>query len=221
MPKLSSSSTAAVLTGDIVNSSQMSAAIRRRLPELLRQLGRDLGTTWPQQVPTEISIFRGDAWQILVQPDLALHAVLFLRAGIIASGADEPIDTRISMAIGTIDFLPDLVAEGDGRAYRLSGQALDELREPFRLSLQGGKSHVAYPVVAPLLDTICQGWTARQAQAVQARLRGWSQHQISEKFQPEPITQQSVARHLAQAHWLAVERALEELEPSRHLRSKS
>ncbi len=207
----------AILTGDVVHSSRLKVETRRNLPELLRHVSDELRQAWPQEVPLDISIFRGDAWQILVKdPALALRAALFFRAGIIAGSTDTPLDTRIAVAVGAIDFVPKGgVTEGDGPAYRESGKALDGLREPFRLSLTGeGTSQgvLASAVAAPLLDALIRNWTSRQAQAVQLRLRGLSQIEISARFRPKRISQQSVARHLERAQWPAIEAALVTLE---------
>ena len=204
----------AVLTGDIVKSSDLPPEARRRLPEMIRQVGNDLRKSWPQAVPAAPSVFRGDSWQLLIsEPVRAIRAALFFRAGVIASARAEALDTRISLVIGPVDFVPAKATEGDGPAYRASGRGLDEMKASNRLNLLDLTGTLpALPVVAPLFDAIMQDWTARQAQAVQGRLRGWNQSTIIERFQPQPITQQSVAAHLGAAHWEAIESALNALE---------
>jgi len=44
-------------------------------------------------------------------------------------------DTRMAIAIGTVDFVPDdRVSRGDGHAYRDSGNALEQM-------MRGSKRH--------------------------------------------------------------------------------
>jgi hypothetical protein len=216
--KLPRNSLQAVLTGDVIDSSWLSSADRRKLPLLLKRAARELRKAFPSIVPYELDVFRGDSWQLVIsEPVLCVRAALFLRSSVIASGlAGQRTDTRVAIAVGRIDFVPGgRVSEGDGPAYRASGEALDALTDQVRMSLAAGPGASARDasVVVRLIDAIVQEWTGRQALAVTGRLRDWTQAQIA-RLWPEPITQQSVARHLERAHWPAVEEALLHLENS-------
>jgi hypothetical protein len=208
----------AVLTGDVIDSSRLSPADRRKLPLLLKNASRELRKAFPSIVPFDLEVFRGDSWQLVVsEPALCVRAALFLRSAFVASGpADQRIDTRVAIAVERIDFIPKgRVSEGDGPAYRASGEALDALTDQLRMSLTAAQGAFARDasVIVRLIDAIVQEWTGRQALAVTGRLRGWTQAKIA-RLWPEPITQQSVARHLDRAHWSAVDSALLHLENS-------
>jgi len=204
----------AVLTGDVIGSSGLGAGDRQALPALLKRAGRDLRKAFPKAVPLNLDVFRGDSWQLIVSdPALSIRAGLFFRAYVIASSPSGlRIDTRMAIAVGTIDFVSGRVSEGDGPAYRASGKDLDALPDQVRMSFSGAGG-AGEGVMVTLLDAIIQNWTALQARAAMGRLQGWTQAETS-KLWPNSISQQTVARHLERAHWPAIEIALRHLEDS-------
>ena len=108
------------------------------------------------------------------------------------------VDTRISLGVGTIQFIPgDRVSQGDGDAYRLSGQGLDDMPRQTYLSARIGEQ--PEPLLDALMvatDAITRRWSARQAQAVVGSLTGLTQESIAAGWKPDAITQQAVAQHL-------------------------
>ncbi len=56
----------AVITGDIVRSSALSPAERRRLLKVIDAGSRQLRRILTASVPLDIDVFRGDSWQMLV-----------------------------------------------------------------------------------------------------------------------------------------------------------
>lgn len=206
----------AVLTGDVVGSSQLADAPRRALPQILQRAGAELKRAFGKAVPYELEIFRGDSWQLVVtDPALCFRAALFFRACVIAeSPGSMRLDTRIGLAVDRADFVPAKnVSAGNGAAFQASGESLDRLDASVRLALVASGEKEWRDVAVRLVDAIVQEWTARQARAVAGRLRGWTQMQIVEHW-PERITQQTIARHLARAHWNALEPALRQVEHS-------
>ena len=205
----------AVLTGDIVRSSRMAGADRRALPGLLRRISRDVRRALPGKVPLDASVYRGDGWQLLLtDPAASLRAALLFRAMVIAAAAGgSRSDTRIAIGLGGIDFVDnERISEGDGEAYRLSGQALDAMREPHRMTLVRSTTDTAnHGALVQLLDALVQEWTPFQARAVVGRIQGLTQAKIAGLW-PEPIAQPSVAKHLERARWRFVEGALQTFE---------
>ena len=200
----------AVLTGDIVGSSRLTASFRRELSGVLKRCAKDTRKAFPGAVPYDLSVFRGDAWQLIVSdPSAALRAALFFRAAVVErSPAGARLDTRVAIGIERIDFVPaGQVAEGDGPAFRKSGAALDALGDQSRMTIAGPVANPPLAVAVTLIDAIVQEWTAPQARAVKGRLRGLTQADIAESW-PKPISQQAVGRHLQRAHWAAVDPAL-------------
>jgi len=216
MTKANRSILRAVLTGDVVESSRLGREERRSLPSILKRAARDLRKAFPQALLFDLEIFRGDSWQMIISdPALSLRAGLFFRAGVIAASPPAiRLDTRISIAVEQVDFVPaGNVSEGDGPAYRASGEALDALDEQSRMTLGAPGQPASLGVMICLLDAIVQEWTARQARIVQGRLQGWTQAEIA-GASSDRITQQTVGRHLARAHWPAVDLALRHIEDS-------
>jgi hypothetical protein len=122
----------------------------------------------------------------------------------------KQIDTRIAIGIGPVDALPSgRVSEGTGRAFELSGRALDTMPRHRRLALSAGEGPVleGCSVVFALLDSLSRSWTAKQALAVAFALQDLSQDEIAKRW-PGGITQQAVAKHLAAAGWHGIQDGL-------------
>lgn len=206
----------AVLTGDVVSSSELPAAVRSELPHALRSAGQHMHIDFEGAVPYEIDVFRGDSWQLVVaDPGLALRVALAMRCRLYAIDTDTPIETRIGIGAGGVDFIPEVsVSEGDGAAFRASGRALEEMQRQGRLAFRiedvyDTGERRALPVLATMVDAIANGWTVKQSIAVYGALRGRTQEQIGSEWTPHPITQQAVGQHLDSAAWNAMNSALD------------
>lgn len=211
--KISPTKDYAVLTGDIVDSSKLSKADRQALPTVIKRAAAETRKTFPNAVPLDIEVFRGDSWQMLISdPVRSLRIGLFFRA-CFRSGKErgQGMDTRTAIAIGGIDFVPKgKVSEGDGEAYRASGRALEVLPAARFLSLVAPNlpEESALDAITALIDAVAQDWTGKQARAVAGALRGWTQEKIAASW-PETISQQAITKHLAGAHWVALATALD------------
>ncbi|QDV73331.1 hypothetical protein [Botrimarina mediterranea] len=205
----------AVITGDVIASSDLEAARRKELPATIESIAATL-TDWlrADQV-SPIAIFGGDSWQLLLaKPADALRAALFMRASLLASPLE--IDTRLAIAIGGIDFVPEAgIEQADGEALRMSGRLLSELSG--RSVSMGFECHDPslsrhWDLVACLIDALVRtNWTPNRARAVSGALRGLTGVQIGELWST-PITKQTAGRHLTEGAWEALERAVTEYE---------
>jgi len=208
----------AVITGDLINSSKLSPKDWDRLHAIMKESSRILRESFKGIVPLDVDIFRGDSWQMLVvEPAKSLRLSLFYRAMIHAKMAIPNLDTRMAIAVGNIDAIPETrVSEGHGEAYHLSGEALDRLNKSkaTNMSFVHKKDEIAeiFDVIVQLIDAIATRWTDKQALAISGVLRGMKQEEIAEKLWDKRITQQAVAQHLSRAGWDAVERGIEYFE---------
>jgi len=213
--KVSAQKDYAVITGDIVDSSKLPKAQRKLLPGLIAKASRDTCKAFPDAVPLEVDVFRGDGWQLLVSDATrCLRVGLFFRACLrSAAERGRGLDTRVAIGVGRLDFVRERVSQGDGEAYRLSGRALERMPRKQRLLLAdpAAKEGGALVVIVRLIDVLAQGWTGRQALAVRGALRGWTHERIAKEW-PESISQQAVAKHLDGAQWPAFEAALSYVE---------
>lgn len=200
----------AVLTGDIVQSTQLTGEGRRQLHDGIGETDSELRRHFHGTIPYEVDVFRGDSWQLLVvEPRLALRVALFFRARLRSRFEDVKIDTRVGIGVGGVDFLPEKgVSTGDGEAFRRSGWAYEDLGRNFRLAFSGDGPHArCLDACARLVDYPASNWTARQAYAVSQALLGRTQEDIAAGWMDRPITQQAVAQHLARSGWHAVDTA--------------
>lgn len=205
----------AVITGDVIASSGLAAAARKRLPATIESISDKLiGWHGADQV-SPIAIFGGDSWQLLLAiPSAALRTAIFVRAALWASPLE--VDTRLAIAIGGIDFVPaGGIEQADGEALRMSGRLLSELSG--RSGSMGFECHDQtlsrhWDLVACLIDGLVRtNWTPNRARAVSGALRGLTGVQIGELW-PTPISKQTVGRHLTEVAWEALERAVTEYE---------
>jgi hypothetical protein len=218
-PRFNANQIFAVITGDIVASSRQSPEDRRKLAGILKQASKEIAHKYPNSVPQSIDVFRGDSWQlVLTNPTISLTAAVLFRASVIAaSPSTVRIDTRLAIGVGPIDYWPpSRVSEGNGEAYKASGSALDSLESSAQMKFATAEPVEQNPLLdatVRLLDAIIQEWTVSQALAIKGRLLGLTQQMIARRW-PKPITQQTIARHLARAHWPAVANALQIIENS-------
>jgi hypothetical protein len=201
----------AVITGDIVESSRLSASDRRRLVGVIGESSRELRKIFGKIVPLDVDVFRGDSWQVLLtDPPRSLRAALAFRALLRWKMESQHFDTRLAIGIGAVDLIPGRrVSEGSGEAFRASGLALDAMKKR-RMSFAFPGSDVEKPldVVIHLIDEIAVRWTDRQAKAIVGSLQGWTQKKIARTWGSPGISQPAVTHHLEAAGWHAVHRGV-------------
>ncbi len=147
----------AVLTGDIIKSSQLPDGGLSRIFENL-QTAADLLTAWQGQ-PAFLTRNRGDGWQMVATPDMALRTMFIARAAVRMT--DKRFDTRVALSIGagTIDGTD--LADAAGPAFTASGQALETMpkRRSFAVDPSGGTTDA----ILRLSEEIIGRWTDTQA----------------------------------------------------------
>jgi len=211
----------AVATGDVVGSSELPSAARRRLPEALRAIYAIVQEQTPDVLPYDLAITGGDGWQCYVDdPTQALARVLHFWTLLYADG----LQSRFALAIDTIDFISDgNLNESDGPAFRRSGRALRNLSDrQWVACLLPETVPIVYQLAVDstfdLIDHLLHQWTEAQAQAVGGMLQNAgtggsvTQQAIAEQWDPEPVTRQTVNRHLQRAEWSRLERTLSRFE---------
>lgn len=203
----------AVITGDIVASSQLEETQKDPLNQALKTAFREIGTHskqtdhWPA-----FHIFRGDSFQgLLPHPDDALSAAIQIRATLRKSQPEEAKnnwDARIAIGTGSVDYLPKNVIEGDGEAYRNSGPVLDNLKGDFRSAIQTPHEELndEFKALCALLDAVIAKWTPNQAEVVAMLLNGYTPKMMSEEL---AISQTAIHYRMKGASWFAIDRLLQ------------
>ncbi len=208
-------SCAAVLTGDIVRSSSLPTDRRLALFQSLQDLSALLKHQYPDAVRCDLAKFRGDGWQLVIdRPQKFFEISLYIRTYIRMRFSEEELDTRIAAAVGSVEFVPeDNVSAGFGQAFTESGKKLDELKQ-YRMGISLALENAAryarlFDALLKSYDTIITAWTALQSQAVHLALQGLTQAEVGRRWQPQPIEQVTVNRHLSAAKWGLIKEGIE------------
>lgn len=204
----------AVLTGDLVASSQLPSSDLKAVMQRLRDGAERFSEAFPGSVYGKLDVYSGDGWQLLVSDRRqSWRAALFLRA-VVRSYEGAKIDTRIAVAWGAVDAAalnPDRISESTGEAFTESGRALQGMKKRCRLVWHPGRSlaHGGFLKSAvSLLDECTSRWTSRQAEAVVLALLDLTQEQIASAM---GIRQPTVQQTLQRAGWSGIEAFLNDV----------
>lgn len=155
-----------VITGDLVNSTNIAAEWRQTVVDALNSCAADFAP----QTSVKIEMYRGDSFQAIVdKPEQTLTVAIALRAKLRASTPEksEIWDARLSIGIGDISFESDNIVTSDGEAFRLSGRAFDNIgKRRLCISAPWTDFNDAIDLVTRFADEVISSWTARQAQVV-------------------------------------------------------
>lgn len=198
----------AVLTGDIVNSRELSADRSKKLQQRLKSAAAEFESVFPGTVVGALGITRGDGWQVALQkPERALRLALFLRAVV---KSEFKTDSRVSIGIGTVDRLErDNIIESTGLAFERSGHGLEDLDKGRRLALRVEPEDPRDHIIMNLLDCLVSKWTDKESIAMAGALLHLTQDAIaenspvSERSGKQP-TRQAIGYALTRASWTTV-----------------
>jgi hypothetical protein len=211
----------AVLTGDIVGSTKLSSEDRQLLRRVLYSASEKISQYFSECVPYKLDVFRGDSWQFVVsEPSKSLRIGLFFRALIREGIVSKRVDTRISIGLGTVSFIPaNDISSGDGEAFQLSGEALEQFFRSTRLKIIFPRRYQsptteAIDVIVNLIDLQVRKWTMKQAKATSGAMLEFTQEEIASKWFDQEITQQAIAQHLDRAGWSTIEQGVRYFESS-------
>lgn len=202
----------AVLTGDLIDSQQLGDSLLKAHLEWLQQLTENFRIHYPGSTVGKLDIFRGDSWQFcLRQPALAVHAAIWLRAGLKAHPSRKNVDTRIGIGVGSIESLDEeRISRSSGPAFLASGRALDELPPASRLDLRSEHEleafHLIRTLFIPFLDLHILEWSSSESAAVLGSLQGLTQAgtaqmDFARKADGSSPSQQAIQDALQRIHW--------------------
>jgi|AntRauTorcE11897_2_1112592.scaffolds.fasta_scaffold10875_2 hypothetical protein len=202
----------AVVTGDVIDSSQVKGEAKDKLNESLKEAFRIIKerSKNEESLPS-FDIFRGDSFQgVLSHPAEALTAGLLIRASLRKNKADDQKaewDARIAIGVGTIDYLPENISEGDGPAYQNSGPVLDELKgdNKFAITVPWQPVNDEFKPSCALLDAVINKWTQPQAEIIYMLLQEKTPKKIGEELD---ISQAAVHYRIKGAGWFAIKKLL-------------
>jgi len=191
----------AVLTGDIVNSTKLSATKSAALSRQLEALFANEGATF--------EFYRGDSFQAYVKnPAHALRLALMSRTAAIKLSKDNKrvmSDVRISIGIGTITGLVRSLKTAKGEAFVLSGRRFDELiKVGDRLAIHSAHqlANEALQIMANYLNAIFKDMTGKQAEVIFELLKGELQKEVANKIKK---TKSTIHQRITAGRWPEIE----------------
>lgn len=217
-----------IITGDIVSSQSIMPGIRQKLFEDINLFLKEIKKKWINSYET----FRGDSLQCDAKlPELSLRVALIIRAFLKSYVSEQEqesmvkedrptkgyfstgFDIRLAVGIGEIDFIKkNKITSSDGHAFRLSGEALDELKQQGnRLTVKTYKDDFNEQMEAPilLLDALLQKWTQNGAEIVLHLLQNKKEEEIAALLN---ISQSAVNQRKKNAQWFAIEKLIQYFE---------
>lgn len=197
---------AAVLTGDLIGSTEAGPGALEDAMDILADAARDI-SAWTPGADTRFTRFRGDGWQMHVaEPGIALRAAIAVVARLRA--VKLGLSTRAAIGIGGVDSLgTDSLADARGPAFEASGRALDAMGKSRTMAIDGEGVTALHRIVVDLLADRARHWTPEQAEATALYLH--PQNPTLADIAPTlGITPQAVNYRLTGAGAPAIRRAL-------------
>ncbi|QEH41184.1 SatD family protein [Chitinophaga sp. XS-30] len=190
---------AAVITGDIIQSSLLKASQRKRLQ---RTLDEAFAAVQSKNTGFRAEQFRGDSFQAVLteQPGQALLGSLI----IVARLRKEHFKVRLAIGTGDITFSARNIVISDGTAFQHSGPYLDELKKKNGLiSVVTPHTNInqEWEIHSQVLSFLLERWSVLQAEAVLEQLNGLTQAQAAKKLK---IKQPAVHQRLQAAGWQVI-----------------
>jgi len=108
----------AIITGDIINSTDTTPNVwLTALKSILNRFGKE---------PKHWEIYRGDSFQLEIEPKAALKAAILIKASI---KQFKPLDVRLAIGIGDKTYTSEKITESNGSAFINSGQCFEQLKK--------------------------------------------------------------------------------------------
>ncbi|GAO44599.1 hypothetical protein [Flavihumibacter petaseus] len=197
-----STTTVAVITADIVNST---ALPKKQAKQLNHQLEALL-------LPYQYEFYRGDSFQVLVpDPAEALTIGLQCRSLAIAFSPkddEKHTDIRLSIGIGKSPLPVSKLGAASGEAFLLSGRAFDALEKSDKrlsITVSNPLASTALAVVADYADAVFAQLTVNQARLYQLMFTGATQLEAAATLKKSKST---VHQYVVSGKWYETERIL-------------
>ena len=180
-----------IITGDIINSVKAPTTV---WIELLKARLKMYGAT-----PQTWEIYRGDEFQLEVEPSKALLAAISIKATL----KTVKLDARMGLGIGDKDYDAKKITESNGTAFIRSGQLFETLKQR-KIALAVESGNAAFDQQMNLMlrfaATVIDGWLPQSAEFVVAAL-DHPQRSQDEIGQQLGINQAAVSRRQKRANF--------------------
>lgn len=160
---------AAVLTGDLIGSTEAGPSATDEAIALIRSVVLDRGTLAGPDI--RFSRHRGDGWQVYCSDHRRVFRIVVLILANLHSHPDLP-KTRISAACGPVSSLPSSgLDSASGDAFTLSGRGLDTIKRQKLVYTQSDGADAWKAALFRQLEWQAFRWSPEQAQAIALSFR--------------------------------------------------
>ena len=144
----------AIITGDVIYSREIDSEIWiKELHNLFKTIGKE---------PKDWQIYRGDSFQLIVDANKALEFAILIKATL---KTIKPLDARIAIGIGEIEYESEQITESNGSAFIYSGEQFNELKKT-TLAIRTADERINQELktVIDLVTFIMHNWTEKMAE---------------------------------------------------------
>lgn len=191
----------AVITGDIVNSTQLQGPVLKKLLAKLKKIFE----------PNKYEFYRGDSFQVVMSDAKdSLKIALLCRASAISITESEISDVKLSVGLGYVDEKIKAPSMAKGEAFVISGRGLEELGstdERLAIKSPDNYSNIAFEIVADYINSIFSAMTSRQAKVIFELLQGSQQQDVVKTLKRSKST---ISQHASSGRWNEIEKLLEQ-----------
>ena len=196
----------AVLTADIIGSTQYDSRARREIDLVLRASFKEVASKYPKAIHTKLAfrITAGDEFQgVFVDIPKTLEILTYLRALAATSGVEPMLTFRASIGVGEIIVTGKRSSyEEDGPAFARSRIGLEELsgRKQRWTKTVTEKPEIdqTVDIVLLLLDRQQKNWTVPQWEAVKWTLHSLTRERVATQLD---VRHQNITKRLTAAGW--------------------
>ncbi|RMA64442.1 SatD family protein [Ulvibacter antarcticus] len=185
--------TIAILSGDLINSSEYNPDALKAVVQVLKNEFSKLEKQFPNE-SIFFSMYRGDSFQGVVEnTELALSMALQIKAAVRAyvmskdlpKNAIPMADIRISIGIGKATYKKGALEESNGEAFQFSGRTLDAMKsEGVKMALTTANQEInaEFKVHLKFLDSITDRWSVASAEVVYFLLKRLKEQDIATRL---------------------------------------
>lgn len=189
----------AVITGDIINSREIETTEwLNLLKSILNQYGKS---------PKYWEIYRGDSFQLLVEPKEALNAAFIIKAGI---KQIKSLDVRLAVGIGEINHEAEKITEANGTAFIFSGECFDRLKkQTLAIKTASKENDQTINLLLEIVSSLMDKWTPTSSEIIFNKLQypEISQKELALKLKKE--SQSAISEGLKRGAYDEIKKVLD------------
>ncbi len=150
----------AILTGDIIDSRKSRTfEWIDSLKTILSRYGKS---------PSDWEIFRGDSFQLMIEPEIALLAALHIKAVL---KSEDSLNVRIGIGVGEVAYQAAKITESNGEAFILSGNCFESLKkQSLGIKTTDSQINKILDVMLNLALLVIDDWSAAVGKVIRARI---------------------------------------------------